>query len=410
MIGGSNLIRSYKSVINKEYITIYLIYFLFFLSNGPVEKVIPVIFDNSGLDGSVYGFFLSVNNMVHVFLPFLISFLTVRYSSYLIAVIAMILSFCGSFFVGISDLNAGYAILFCVMIISGRTVFNFSFGNMINYKIDKRSRGKYFALRDLFLFGSISVGLFAGGIITEKINIKAVYTIFGFGFLLTIPLIAVSEKQFREKSKASEKFEGDDLTENVGVRKAYLINKDILKDKNVIAFIVINFCTIIYSTSMNFLPLLGVSMGISVSDIMSVFSLVAIVNSAVALYLGQKSDFCGRKWIYVFDLAFDTLPALVFAFTNSIVVFVIGVLLTMIKDALAPMSFAYYYDCFSEKDGILIYGFLESFGTGLSFFVPAMVGKLWMISPIYVFLAAFIGNIIAAVTAGIILPDIKMRE
>lgn len=315
------------------------------------------MFDDSGISETIYGTFLSVNNGLHIFLPIFISFLSTRFSPYFIAIVGMFISFLASFCISVLNINAASAILLSIMIIAGRTIFNYSIGNTINYQIDKKNRGKYFALQDLFLFGSISLGLYLGGILVDIINIKAVYFIFSFGFLLVIIPIKQLNKSFKDKALGTANVP----EKNTIIRKYTLIDYFYLfRDKKLIAFIIINLCTIIYNTSMNFLPLLGTKLGISVPDVMSIFAVLTISNSIIALFLGQFSDSKGRKWIYVFDLFFDVFPALVFAFTNSLLLFITGIFLTMIKDALAPISFAYYYDCFPENDGVLIYGFLSS--------------------------------------------------
>lgn len=407
----ANILKSYKSVLNNNYILIYLIYFSFFLFNGPFEKIIPLTFEEIRFNEKLYGLFLSINNVVHIILPGFIAYIANKFNSFKIAIIAMLLSIIGAIGVGILPEYYLYIFPFALLIICGRTIFNYSLGNSINYILPDNNRGKYFAMRDLFLFGAISLGLFLGGIYTNNFGIRALYITFSLGFLIPLFLIILAKRRLAsliEKGKQGEEDEKEESKDDIKTRR---INKtviyELLRDKKVWAFIIIQIGTTIYTSAMSFLPLLGTSIGISVANVMAMFGAVTIINSILALLLGHFSDLSGRKWIYVIDLGFDVFPAIVFAFTNNITLFIVGIVLIMIKDALAPISFAYYFDCFPEEKGTLIMGILSSLGNALSFIAPIIVGILWVSSAKYVFLFGALGNGLSALVAIFMLPDIR---
>ncbi len=397
--------KSYKSVLKRNYLLVYLIYFSFFLFNGPLEQIIPILFEQKGIGEEVYGIFLSLNNIIHIVLPSAVAYMAHRFDSFKIGIIAMAISLIGGCSVAFIDQNYFLVLFFLLLLISGRTIFNFSLGNSINYTFARENRGKYFALRDVFLFGSISIGLFLGGLYTAKYSVDSFYMVFSIGFIVPLFIIAYLSREIKLK-KAEVEVNKDTANSNEEKSKIKII-KDIYKDKKVWAFTLIQIGTTFYATSMNFLPLLGTSLGISVSSIMGMFGAVTIVNSMVALILGHFSDMSGRKWLYVIDLAFDMIPAIVFAFTQNITLFVIGVVLTMVKDSLAPISFAYFYDCFSEEKGVIVMGVLSSIGNSLSFLAPILIGILWSISIKYVFLIGAMGSGLAALVAVFMLPNIK---
>ncbi len=396
--------KSYKNVLKSNYIIIYIIYFSFFSFNGPLETSMPLLFEKIGLGERNYGYLLSIINILHVFLPGFVAYLANKINSSYIAILAMVLSLLGSIFLGFSS-NIYMVFIFALLLYSGRTFFNFSFGNSVNYSMDNSDRGKYFALRDLFLFGSISIGLFAASYLTKIYGVQKIYSIFSFGFIIPIIFILI----YRNKNKTI-KIETEEEKNNSEINNKMLI-KELFRDKLFWSFLLIEIGTIVYSTALSFLPLLGTSIGISVSKVMSIFGVVTIINSIIALILGHLSDLGGRKWLYVFDLAFDILPSIVFAFTQNIFLFSIGILLTMIKDALAPSSFAYFFDCFEEeKKGVFVQGLLSSIGNALSFIAPIIIGILWIESKKIVFIIGAFGTAFSAVIAALFLPNIINTE
>lgn len=257
-------IKSYKKVINYKYLSIYLIYFAFFIVNGPFEKIIPLLMQYKGFNEASYGIFLSIINVIHIFLPAIVAYLTRKISPYKIAIFAMILSLLGGFFTGVTSQNSVVIFMFLIIIVSGRTIFNFSFGNSINYSLPEENRGKFFALRDLFLFGSISIGLFLGSIYISKFNIGSFYTIFSFMFIIPCVLIYISYKKatFKQEEKKEEEVKNRLDKDSI---------KIILYDKRFWIFLTVEIATTIYSTTLNFVPLLGTSLGISTSNIMTMF-------------------------------------------------------------------------------------------------------------------------------------------
>lgn len=395
-----NFIKSYKKVINYKYLSVYLIYFAFFIVNGPFEKIIPLLLEYKGFNESSYGIFLSIINVIHIFLPAFVAYLTRKINPYKIAVFAMVLSLLGGFFTGATSKNSVIIFMFLIIIVLGRTIFNFSFGNSINYSLPEENRGKFFALRDLFLFGAISIGLFLGSVYISKFNIGSFYTIFSFMFI--VPCILIF-RGYKKTSFMKEENEEEHCKDKLNRNS---INT-ILKDRRFWIFLIVEIATTTYATTLNFVPLLGTSLGISTSNIMTMFGAITIINSICALIIGSLSDEFGRKWVYVFDLAFDILPAAIFMVTNSVTLFIIGIVLTMIKDIFAPISFAYFFDCFEDSNGVLILGLLSSVANALSFIIPLAIGVLWSASYKYVFFIAIAGNLIAAVIAALGLPNKK---
>lgn len=182
-----NIYNSYKNVISKKYLLIYAIYFSFFILNGPLERLLSVLVISKGYSEVTYGVILSIINLIHIVLPGIVGVLASLNNSYTIAGFAMILAIIGS--IGIAINSPSYIFIFVVVLVCSRTIFNYSLGNTINYIVEEESRGKYFALRDFFLFGAISIGLILGSKYVNRFSIDSLYKYGGYFFL--IPLLFI---------------------------------------------------------------------------------------------------------------------------------------------------------------------------------------------------------------------------
>lgn len=403
MFVGMSVVRSYKLMLKKNYLLIYFLYFSFFLFNGPLEQLLSLYFEENSTNLMLYGMFLSIISAIHIVLPGLVGYISHRWGHYLISVTGVSLCLVGAIAMGMAPLTSTLLILFATLFACGRTVFNFSLGNAINHKIPSNSKGKFFAMRDLFLFGSISTGLFIMGYFTNFFHIRTMYAVFGLGFLVTILFIFVLRGNAvlmnNESSEETIATKTKDRGNNIHIGQ-------LLKRKTVLAFVLINVGTAFYGITLSFLPLLGTKIGMSPSRMSVMLGIVTLINAIGALLLGHISDRVGRKKLYVIDLAFDFLPALVFAFTHSAALFMIGMLLTMVKDILAPSSFAYFYDCFPEKDVVVVQGLLSSISNFLSFVVPMLISILWMYSITITFVIGGVGTVFAAFVAIVMLPNV----
>lgn len=402
LIKGS-FISSYKNVLSKKYISIYFIYFSFFLFNGPIETIAPIFVEDKGFGEKTYGLILSISTAINVFLPGLVAYVSDKYNAYKISMIGMGISFIVAICLGVQNMSLALVVILLVGIIACRTIFNYSFGNTINFHVMSEHRGKYFAARDLFLFGAISISLFLGGKFVDLFSISHLFSLLGIGFIVPLILIAFFNKKYPLKKVLETSMESENDKKQSFIRADFF-------NKKVIAFILIDMGTTVYSIAMKFLPLLGVERGISVSGIMTMFGFITIGNSLIALWLGHLTDDKGRKGLFVFDLAFDILPAFVFVLTSSIPFFVFGIFLTMIKDALAPMSYAYYYDCFDGGNGPIIMGLLTSVSNFIGILAPFLIGIAWETYSAGIFYFAVLGNGMSAIMAFVLLPNIKKAQ
>lgn len=398
----NGIVRTYGEVFQPSFILLYGIYFLFFFFNHAFENSISLFFVSAGLKEKFYSVFLTTVNVLDIILPGLISILANKHGAYKFAYLGIGCSVVGAFTMTFSE--KGIIVLSMALVLfAGRTLFNFSFGNKVNLDIDNNKRGKYFVMRDLFLFGGSSLGLLVGGMIVEKTGIKSYYRYFAFGFIMAFAVMELYRRQMNKKMDGRvEHTENNHLSEKPNI-------KSLLKEKTVIAYLFINIFSTFYYTSWKFLPLLGLQLGIDVPHVMSIFGFTALVNSILSIFLAQFSDKKGRKAVYIFDTAFDLIPAVIFAFTQSVPVFIIGILFTMLKDVFAPVSFAYFYDCFPDEKAVAVMGLNSSVGNACSFFAPLLVGAVWAYSPRFTFGIGAVSNLIAVLIAVFMLPNVKLE-
>lgn len=395
------LILDYKKMFNKRYMKIYLLYFGFFMANEPLEQLMALLLAEKGLSAQHYGYVLSAFNVCCIVVPGVIGFLTIRYSAYAIADIALLGGLVVSFILA-KNSTPILLMIFAVLLLLVRTGFNNSIGNDINYEIADNDRGKYFAVRDLFLFGGCAVGLFISGIITKKQSIERLYGGWGVLFLLPlIMLIVIKKSSIREKKKNEmddkEKISAKDYAE-------------LLKNKKVMAYIGVNLFTSIYGIAMSYLPLYAITIGLTVSNVLSMNAAVLMFNAVMALAVSRWGDLKGRKGFYVFDIAFDSIPALLFMVSKNIYVFGFAIILTMIKDMFAAVSFAYFYDIFPDESGTALLGLIASIDSIVGILMPILIGYIWKVSPQLVFGLGALGCGIATLIAVLFLPSVNKNN
>ena len=396
-----SLLRSYKGMFGRKYVKIYLLYMLFFMVDGPVQNMMSVLLEEKGQPARYYGYVLALVNACCVVVPGMVSIISVKYDAYRVAVVAMLAAVITGCAAGSIDqaylLVGALVLLACV-----RTAFNYSLGNDINYEIEEEHRGKYFAVRDLFLYGGISVGLFLGAQMVRAVNVSGMYLAAGALYVLPLVMILLVRRECGAGQPAKTDPDGSGETEEKVTWRSFC---RIAGDKKFWSYMIVKFFANIYGVAMEYLPLYALAMGISVSNVMAIFSFMTLFNAVGALFVSHMGDVKGRKWFYVFDIGFDALPAMIFLLSRSVPVFIAGIVLSMVKDIFASVSFAYFYDVFDDHNGTIILGVVESFGSAIGIVMPVVVGWVWEFSPQLVFGIGAAGCLLSAGVAAVFLPD-----
>ncbi len=400
-----SLLKSYQGMFNRKYVKIYLLYMLFFMVDGPMQDMLPVLMEEKGQPARYYGYLLALVNACCVIVPGLVSVISVKYNAYRVAVITMFVAIVtGCMAGGVSQtclLIGVLALLACV-----RTGFNYSLGNDINYEIADGHRGKYFAVRDLFLYGGISLGLFLGGQLVKIFNVSTMYQAGGVLYILPLIMILLVRAECRSRVEQDGQMANSDNSDEEEEEKvSWKSFRKIAGDKKFWTYMTVKLFSNVYAVAMGYLPLYAMTIGISVSNVMSIFSFMTLFNAVGALFVSHMGDLKGRKWFYVFDIGFDTLPALIFLLSHNVIVFMIGIVLSMVKDIFASVSFAYFYDVFDDHNGTIILGIVESFSSAVGIVMPVIVGWVWEVSPQLVFGIGAAGCLLSACVAAVFLPD-----
>lgn len=399
-----SILQSYRGMFRKKYIKIYLLYMLFFMVDGPVQNMLPVLLEEKGQSARYYGYLLALINACCVVVPGLVSILSVRYSAYRVAAAAMIAAIVTGCMV--FDVNQTYLLIAVLVVLAcARTGFNYSLGNDINYEIEDDHRGKYFAVRDLFLYGGISLGLFLGGQLVKVIGVSGMYAAAGLLYVLPLVMIGIVYRECGA-GKDGQKTDSDkDAEEETEERVSWSVFRRIAGDKKFWSYMIVKFFANIYGVAMEYLPLYALTIGISVSNVMSIFSFMTLFNAVGALFVSHLGDLKGRKWFYVFDIGFDALPAMIFLLSRNVPLFVFGIVLSMVKDVFASVSFAYFYDVFDDHNGTIILGIVESFSSAIGIVMPVVIGWVWEVSPQLVFGIGAAGCLLSAGVAAVFLPN-----
>ena len=386
----SGIFLSYKRTFSRKNVYLFFIYFAFFLFNGPLEQSISLFFESKGFSTFSYGLFLSLNNMMGIILPMLAALFTLKTNYKLVTTLGLGVAIFG----GVCLVYSQYLstmILFALFLFAGRYFFNFSFGSVVTAEIPSRERATYFVIRDIFLYGGMSFGLFAAGYVIDGLSIKAMYLLFSLGLGIVAVFIAKGgtvEKSAEAKESKKNSFQLSGL-----------------KNKTVFTFVVIQCFKLVYGSAVSFVPLLGVKIGIEYDSILKVLGSVVFANGLLSFFLAYLVSETGKKKYYILDILIDIIPCLLFALTRSVPIYILGIVISTIKDSFAPISFSYLYDCLDEETTIGMVGMIESISNIVGIVSPVMIGLLWEFSYQAVFLLGAAACILAAVIGIKNLPD-----
>lgn len=379
----------------KKYSLIYFLYFCVFLSLGGLDKVIALYFDGLENGAVYYGFLLTTMSLVEIALPTIANRLTVKIGSkkttYIYYASAIVIALIFYF------LNLGYVLSIAafVFICGGRTIFNFSVGDEINFSIENSEKGKYFAGRDLFLYLGVSLSLLLAGFISNNKGPK--FAILVLSVLLVLPCLVIrSLKLEQQNTKGEQK------------KRVKASLRSIFRHKEFVAFLGISILGSIYFSCIAFVPFLAVEVGLNYSEILASFAGLTMINAILAFFVGGVADKKNKKVFFIIDVASDFIPALIFAFTRNTTIFFIALVFSSIKDIFAPTTFAYKYEVFGmfdDEDSKFAIAALESITCAFTFIMPSVMGVLWNCFGNKVFIVSMITIVLSVILAVFFLPS-----
>ena len=255
------------------------------------------------------------------------------------------------------------------------------------------------------MYGGISLGLFLGGLFVKRAGVSGMYAAAGLLYVLPLVMLLIVRRECGA-GKDGQKTDSD-AEEEAEERVSWRVFRRIAGDKKFWSYMIVKFFANIYGVAMEYLPLYALTIGISVSNVMSIFSFMTLFNAVGALFVSHMGDLKGRKWFYVFDIGFDALPAMIFLLSQNVPLFVFGIILSMVKDVFASVSFAYFYDVFDDHNGTIILGIVESFSSAVGIIMPVVIGWVWEVSPQLVFGIGAVGCLLSAGVAAVFLPNKK---
>lgn len=182
--------KKYRDLLRKEYMFIYFIYFWVFFAIGALDQQIPLYFADRDNGPLIYGVFLSSLSVAGVIIPTISALLAKRFGSKTVTVVYFIISVIGAIVLFLISNIYIIAIIFLLINVS-QYIFNFSLGSLICFSVDNNEKAKYFAVRDVFLYGSIALGLTISGILANKFDIKNIISIFALFLLYFCSFLAL---------------------------------------------------------------------------------------------------------------------------------------------------------------------------------------------------------------------------
>jgi|GEM_PF-5048939 len=390
------MLNSYKIFNNKQYKSYFLLFFFISLAlslRGPL----PLLFAHHGFGEEVFGLFLSAVALGSMLVPPTMAFLSVRLGATGIGIMGCAIGFVAAVGLGIASTWIIFPLAFLLQL--SNDAFSYSVENKIDANIPEDRRSKYFALKGLFNYGAISLGMFAGGLVAARLGISVVYMAYSMFFLLAAAAIFAISKMLKNVNSNV----ADAKKSNKGLMKK------VFKNRAFWGFAMVNALSSWWLIAMSFLPLFGLALGFDVSEMLVLIGVLTVINAVGGLVVGKifdERDLASRKAVYIAELAGDALPAATFiAFANPIV-FVVAYIFINLKGALWPVCHAFFFDCFAnEEEARAALGMLSSISYAVQIGLPIVIGILWVRNPSIVFGISAVATSIAAVGAVILMPS-----
>lgn len=393
--------RSYHQLFSKKFRDIYFLYFIVFFSIGSFDQITALFYAEIENGVLYYSLLLSLCEAADIFLPTAASMLSRKLGAATVSKYSFLLAIVSALLLRISGKSVIW-ILLLVIIYSTRSVFNFSLGTEIILSVPDEQKSRFFAIRDIFLYAAISAGLALAGLLAHFFQVKSIILILTSA--LFVPVL-------RGKGKCGKAKKGDDASQKDKEQKKAVTEqlKYILKNKSFSIILVIAILNGFYAATTAFYPFLAVTLGLNYQECLNSFAFTTLIGAGLALMLGSVADGKNKKFFYIFDLAFDAVPILLFYLANSKGMFLIALLLTTAKDAFSPVTFAYKYEVLGFENGHLAIAALESTANLFSLIMPVVAGILWNTIGKTVFLLSF-GIVILSAGIAFFLPNSKVEK
>ena len=380
--------KNYRELFRKEYLFVYLIYFWVFFAIGALDQQIPLFFTGKENGPLVYGIFLSALSAANIVMPTVSALLAKRFGSKEVTLFYFLMSAAVSGVLFLVTNTYVIAVIFLLINVS-QPVFNFSLGSAICLSIDNQAKARFFAVRDVFLYGSIALGLMLSGILVKRYDVKMIIAAYGLFLLVPCVMLFFGKNPFVKRTDSED--EEEEETGLKGIKKAF-------QNREFILMLAVSSFLSVYSAVYAYVPFLAIEVGLNYSEVLNSFAIVTMINVVVALFLSHLADATDKKIFFIIDVGFDLIPILIFLNATNYYLFIAALVLTALKDVLAPITFAYKYELFTE-DGQLFISLLESMMGVFTFVLPIVIGILWEQIGKNVFLIGFAAVFLATVTA-----------
>ncbi|MDO4293708.1 MAG: MFS transporter [Eubacteriales bacterium] len=147
--------------------------------------------------------------------------------------------------------------------------------------VPSKERSKYFAVRDVFLYGGIAISTFLSSFIIQKVGIDFLYGILSGGFLITMICALQIGKTGNIKQEIQEKIFLKDYLNEL---------KKIIKNKFFGVLLLFEISSVVYAIILKFIPLLALQKKVELYSFLNytaVFTIINCIGSFILTYIAR---------------------------------------------------------------------------------------------------------------------------
>lgn len=375
-----------KYGMDKVTIMIIASFFFYFMAEDSMDIVIPLFFEEKGINIMLYGTLLAVTRVIRAVIVVPVSMQTLK-RKFRILKFVIVSDVCVLLlFTRTSTpvlVFAGFA-----MLLTTTSVVNVILNPILGFEAKERV-GIVFGIRDAFLYAGCFLGLLLIGSIRQFLgDMNFIWICYSMIFLIVFYCIWRLEKALPEAQREEFEIEQEEQKKEETSTDSRNDGKKVGFSREMLYYLGVVFLLGISGGYANYLPLIATQTGIRENSVFYIFSSSTFLSAVLAITGGVAIDRFNKKKLFQMDILILMCLLPLYASGNRNL-FIFAVVLAGLATALDNVMNAYVFANFSEEEVNRFWGVIGGINL-VSFSIGTFLsGMLYEWNYRYLFVFAF---------------------
>ena len=336
-----------KYGMDKVTIIIIAIFFFYFMAEESMDIVIPLFFEEKGINIMLYGTLLAATRVIRAVIVVPISLQTLKRKFQILKLVIVLDVFVLLLFTRTSYpviVFAGFA-----MLLTTTSVVNVILNPILGFEAKERV-GIVFGVRDAFLYAGCFLGLLLIGSIRQFLgNMNLIWICYSMIFLIVFYCIWRLEKALPETQRKEFEIEQEEQKKEEKQADRRISAKKAGFSREMLYYLGVLFLLGISGGYANYLPLIATQNGIQENSVFYIFSSSTFLSAVLAITGGVAIDRFNKKKLFQMDILILMCLLPLYASGNRNI-FILAVILAGLATAFDNVMNAYVFANFSEEE------------------------------------------------------------